>query len=90
LPHASPGGFRRRAHRKERHFVTKLDRGRHGRSDGSPRWQGVGGKAWEEVEQWKGTVYNYPVRPFHDAKPHAAALPPPPGHAVGTGTPPTV
>ena len=26
-------------------------------------------KVWEEVEPPKGTVYNYPIRPFHNAKP---------------------
>ncbi|MBV8398480.1 MAG: extracellular solute-binding protein [Acetobacteraceae bacterium] len=30
-------------------------------------------KIWEEVEPPKGTVYNYPNRPFHNARPHIAA-----------------
>jgi hypothetical protein len=30
-------------------------------------------KIWEEVEPPKGTVYNYPNRPFHNAKVHLAA-----------------
>ena len=25
-------------------------------------------KIWEEVEPPKGTVYNYPIRPWHDAE----------------------
>ena len=27
-------------------------------------------KVWAEVEPPKGTVYNYPIRPWHDAKPN--------------------
>ena len=30
-------------------------------------------KIWEEVDPPKGTVYNYPNRPFHNARPHIAA-----------------
>ena len=30
-------------------------------------------KVWEEVEPPKGTVYNYPIRPFHHAEPSLAA-----------------
>src|SRR6516162_10787156 len=30
-------------------------------------------KVWEEVEPPKGTVYNYPIRPWHDQKPSLAA-----------------
>jgi ABC-type glycerol-3-phosphate transport system substrate-binding protein len=30
-------------------------------------------KIWEEVEPPKGTVYNYPIRPWHDAKPNITA-----------------
>jgi ABC-type glycerol-3-phosphate transport system substrate-binding protein len=30
-------------------------------------------KIWEEVEPPKGTVYNYPIRPWHDAKPSLTA-----------------
>ncbi len=50
-------------------------------------------KVWEEVEPPKGTVYNYPLRPFHKAIPHIAALPAPPEIAVqiyNRGTMPTM
>jgi ABC-type glycerol-3-phosphate transport system substrate-binding protein len=50
-------------------------------------------KVWEDVEPPKGTVYNYPIRPFHNAKPHIAALPAPPEIAVqiyNRGTMPTM
>jgi ABC-type glycerol-3-phosphate transport system substrate-binding protein len=50
-------------------------------------------KVWEEVEPPKGTVYNYPVRPFHNAKPHIAASPAPSDIAVqiyNRGTMPTM
>ena len=50
-------------------------------------------KVWEEVEPPKGTVYNYPIRPFHNAKPHIAASPAPPDIAVqiyNRGTMPTM
>ena len=50
-------------------------------------------KVWEDVEPPKGTVYNYPVRPFHNAKPHIAASPAPPDIAVqiyNRGTMPTM
>jgi ABC-type glycerol-3-phosphate transport system substrate-binding protein len=50
-------------------------------------------KVWEDVEPPKGTVYNYPLRPFHNAKPHIAALPAPPDIAVqiyNRGTMPTM
>ena len=30
-------------------------------------------KIWEEVEPPKGTVYNYPIRPWHDQKPSLTA-----------------
>jgi ABC-type glycerol-3-phosphate transport system substrate-binding protein len=30
-------------------------------------------KVWEEVEPPKGTVYNYPIRPWHNAKPSLTA-----------------
>ena len=30
-------------------------------------------KIWEEVEPPKGTVYNYPIRPWHNAKPSLTA-----------------
>ena len=39
-------------------------------------------KIWEEVEPPKGTVYNYPIRPWHNAKPSLAAYPAPPDIAV--------
>jgi ABC-type glycerol-3-phosphate transport system substrate-binding protein len=50
-------------------------------------------KVWEDVEPPKGTVYNYPLRTFHHAKPHIAALPAPPEIAVqiyNRGTMPTM
>jgi ABC-type glycerol-3-phosphate transport system substrate-binding protein len=50
-------------------------------------------KVWEEVEPPPGTVYNYPIRPFHNAKPHIAASPAPPDIAVqiyNRGTMPTM
>jgi ABC-type glycerol-3-phosphate transport system substrate-binding protein len=34
-------------------------------------------KVWSEVEPPRGTVYNYPIRPFHDATPSIAAYPAP-------------
>ncbi len=39
-------------------------------------------KVWEQVEPPLGTVYNYPIRPFHNATPSIAALPAPPDIAV--------
>lgn len=39
-------------------------------------------KIWEQVEPPLGTVYNYPIRPFHNATPSIAALPAPPDIAV--------
>jgi len=30
-------------------------------------------KIWEDVEPPKGTVFNYPIRPWHDAKPNITA-----------------
>src|SRR5271166_1212752 len=50
-------------------------------------------KIWEEAEPPKGTVYNYPLRPFHKATAHIAALPAPPDIAVqiyNRGTMPTM
>jgi ABC-type glycerol-3-phosphate transport system substrate-binding protein len=50
-------------------------------------------KVWEDVEPPKGTVYNYPIRPFHNAQPHIAASPAPPDIAVqiyNRGTMPTM
>lgn len=48
---------------------------------------------WEEAGPPKGAVYNYPVRPHHDAKPHIAGVPAPPEVAVqiyNRGTMPTM
>ena len=39
-------------------------------------------KVWEQVEPPAGTVYNYPIRTVHNAKPHIAASPAPPDIAV--------
>jgi ABC-type glycerol-3-phosphate transport system substrate-binding protein len=39
-------------------------------------------KVWEEVEPPKGTVYNYPIRPWHDAKPNITGAEAPPEVAV--------
>jgi ABC-type glycerol-3-phosphate transport system substrate-binding protein len=39
-------------------------------------------KVWSEVEPPLGTVYNYPIRPFHKATPSIAALPASPDIAV--------
>ncbi len=39
-------------------------------------------KVWEQVEPPLGTVFNYPIRPFHNATPSIAALPAPPDIAV--------
>lgn len=39
-------------------------------------------KIWETVEPPKGTVYNYPIRPWHDAIPSLAAAPAPADIAV--------
>jgi ABC-type glycerol-3-phosphate transport system substrate-binding protein len=50
-------------------------------------------KVWEEVGPPTGTVYNYPLRPFHQAEAHIAALPAPPEIAVqiyNRGTMPTM
>jgi ABC-type glycerol-3-phosphate transport system substrate-binding protein len=50
-------------------------------------------KIWQEVEPPKGTVYNYPIRPFHNATAHIAAMPAPPEIAVqiyNRGTMPTM
>jgi ABC-type glycerol-3-phosphate transport system substrate-binding protein len=50
-------------------------------------------KIWEEVEPPKGTVYNYPLRPFHKAEATIAAFPAPPEVAVqiyNRGTMPTM
>jgi ABC-type glycerol-3-phosphate transport system substrate-binding protein len=37
---------------------------------------------WSEVEPPKGTVYNYPLRPWHDAHENITAYPAPPGIAA--------
>jgi ABC-type glycerol-3-phosphate transport system substrate-binding protein len=50
-------------------------------------------KVWQEVGPPTGTVYNYPIRPFHNAVAHIAALPAPPEIAVqiyNRGTMPTM
>ncbi|HEX3400333.1 MAG TPA: ABC transporter substrate-binding protein, partial [Acetobacteraceae bacterium] len=50
-------------------------------------------KVWQEVGPPTGTVYNYPIRPFHKAVAHIAALPAPPEIAVqiyNRGTMPTM
>jgi len=39
-------------------------------------------KIWEEVEPPRGTVYNYPIRPWHNALPSITAYPAPPEIAV--------
>lgn len=39
-------------------------------------------KVWADVEPPKGTVYNYPIRPWHDSKPSLVAYPAPPAIAV--------
>ena len=48
---------------------------------------------WADAEPPKGTVFNYPIRKSHNAKPHIAALPAPPDVAVqiyNRGTMPTM
>jgi ABC-type glycerol-3-phosphate transport system substrate-binding protein len=48
---------------------------------------------WSNVEPPKGTVYNYPIRPAHDARPSIACSPAPPEIAVqiyNRGTLPTM
>ena len=50
-------------------------------------------KVWEEVAPPKGTVYNYPIRPWHNAKPNITAYPAPRDIAVqmySRGTHPTL
>jgi len=50
-------------------------------------------KVWEEAGPPTGTVYNYPIRPFHHAEAHIAALPAQPAIAVqiyNRGTMPTM
>jgi hypothetical protein len=39
-------------------------------------------KVWETVEPPLGTVYNYPIRPWHNARPSLAASEAPPEIAV--------
>lgn len=39
-------------------------------------------KIWEEVEPPKGVVYNYPIRPWHNALPSITGYPAPPDIAV--------
>jgi len=50
-------------------------------------------KIWEEVEPPKGTVYNYPIRPWHQGVPNVTGAPAPPDVAVQMyqrGTHPTM
>ena len=50
-------------------------------------------KIWEQVGPPAGTVYNYPIRPWHDALPSITAFPAPPEIAVqmyNRGTHPTL
>jgi ABC-type glycerol-3-phosphate transport system substrate-binding protein len=37
---------------------------------------------WADVQPPKGTVYNYPIRPWHDSLPSVAAYPAPPEYAI--------
>jgi ABC-type glycerol-3-phosphate transport system substrate-binding protein len=37
---------------------------------------------WEEVQPPKGTVYNYPIRPWHNSRPSVVAYPAPPAYAI--------
>ena len=37
---------------------------------------------WAEVEPPKGTVYNYPIRPWHNSLPSIVGFPAPPDIAV--------
>ena len=39
-------------------------------------------KVWDEVEPPKGTVYNYPIRPWHSSEPSLSGFPAPPEIAV--------
>ena len=39
-------------------------------------------KVWEEVGPPRGTIYNYPIRPWHDARNHIVGYPAPPEIAV--------
>ena len=39
-------------------------------------------KIWEDVEPPKGTMYNYPIRPWHDSHPSLSGYPAPPEIAV--------
>ena len=39
-------------------------------------------KIWSDVEPPKGTMYNYPVRPWQNSRPNLAAYPAPPEIAV--------
>jgi hypothetical protein len=50
-------------------------------------------KVWEDVGSPKSAVYSYPIRPFHNAKPHIAGMPAPPEiavHIYSRGTMPTM
>jgi hypothetical protein len=39
-------------------------------------------RIWAEVEPPKGTVYNYPIRPWHDSQPSVASFPSRPEYAI--------
>jgi ABC-type glycerol-3-phosphate transport system substrate-binding protein len=39
-------------------------------------------RIWAEVEPPKGTMYNYPIRPWHDSHPSVASFPSPPEFAI--------
>src|SRR3954468_13820216 len=39
-------------------------------------------RIWAEVEPPKGTVYNYPIRPWHGSQPSVASFPSPPEYAI--------
>jgi ABC-type glycerol-3-phosphate transport system substrate-binding protein len=39
-------------------------------------------KIWSAVEPPKGTVYNYPIRPWHNSLPSVTAYPAPPEYAI--------
>jgi ABC-type glycerol-3-phosphate transport system substrate-binding protein len=39
-------------------------------------------KIWSEVQPPKGTMYNYPIRPWHNSLPSVSAYPSPPEYAI--------
>ena len=72
-------------------LIDLPDGARAGRGALTTRWSGYDippfdsmddFKIWAEVEPPKGTVYNYPIAAWHDAKPHIAAMEAPPDIAV--------